>query len=143
MKHTIHIENWHPTRINQLVGVHWGKAQRCKRADLQMIGAYAAKYETPKATGRRRVTVTIALGKGQRGGDPDSYTKSLLDALVGLKLLVDDNRQWLELEPIKYERAANRSTTIELEDIESVTKLPAGYADGAGYGCTARTRGKK
>ena len=53
-----------------------------------------------------------------RAGDPDAYFTSLNDALVYARLLRDDNRQGVELLPIKYERAERKATRIELRDVE-------------------------
>jgi len=114
MNYIIHIPNWHPTKLNKLMGNGFA-ASRKKAGDMCMISAYCQKV--PKATGKRRVDMTITLGKGQRGGDPDAYFKSTNDALVRLGLLKDDNRQWLQLEPIMYERAERPATTIVLRDI--------------------------
>jgi hypothetical protein len=35
--YTIVIPGWHPVRVNQLVGVHWGTRSRRKRADAAMV----------------------------------------------------------------------------------------------------------
>jgi hypothetical protein len=56
----------------------------------------------PKATGRRHVSLHIVLKKGQRAGDLDSYFKSLRAALVHAGMLVDDNRQGVELAPVAF-----------------------------------------
>ncbi len=113
-EYVIHIPNWHPHRLNQLLKVHWSDAGRMKAGDMQMIASYGHKAGVTKATGKRRVEMTITLGKGQRGGDNDAYFKSTLDALVRLGYLKDDNRQWLDLEPVKYERAPLSATTIKI-----------------------------
>jgi hypothetical protein len=43
--------------------------------------------------------------KGQRAPDPDAFFKSLWDALVHAGMLVDDNRQHVELAPVTFSRA--------------------------------------
>jgi hypothetical protein len=110
---TIHIPNFHPTRLNKLLG-HWRVAARLKKNDRSIIQTYCRGL--PAATTKRRVTLTIVLGKRQRGGDPDSYFKSALDGLVHAKQLVDDSKEWCELAPVKYLRG-DMATIIELEDI--------------------------
>jgi hypothetical protein len=115
---TFRIDNYHPTRLNQLLGVHWAVAGRMKRRDREMIAAHAALACVPRATGKRLVTLRIILGKGQRGADPDAFFKALLDAMVHAGLLVDDNRQGVVLAPVEYERAAKKATVITLVDIE-------------------------
>ncbi len=112
---TVTIPNWHPARLNQLIGNRF-KAARLKKADRELILHYLRNV--PSAEGKRRVSVTIVLGKGQRGGDPDCYNKSLLDSLVYWKKLVDDNRQGVELAPLRFERADKPATILELEDME-------------------------
>ena len=114
--YTLSIPCWHPARFNQMTG-HWANAYRRKNVDKQMIAAYAACL--PKAQGKRRVSLHIILDKGQRGGDPDAYTKSLNDALVCAKLLVNDNRQYVENAPTTYSRNPHGwGTRITLEEIE-------------------------
>jgi len=113
---TVTIPNWHPTRLNTLLGAHWAVAARMKKADRRMLCVTC--HGIPKATGKRRVTLTIGLKPRQRAGDPDCYWKSLLDGLVQCKLLVDDNRQHVECMPVQYERGLIMSTTINLGDIE-------------------------
>jgi hypothetical protein len=60
----------------------------------------------------------IILRKGQRAGDPDSYQKSLLDALVQAEMLWDDNRQHVDLAPLTFSRdPAAWGTVITLQDL--------------------------
>lgn len=111
------IDGFHPVLLNKLLGVHWAAAGRLKKADREIIAHYASAVGVPRATGKRQVTLRIVLAKGQRGGDGDAYYKSALDALVKAGLLVDDNRQWAELMPVEYERAAKKATVITLEEV--------------------------
>lgn len=115
--HGLIIDDWHPCRLNKLVGCHWATAARRKRSDRHMVGVYAKIARLPKATGPRRIRLRIVLAPGQRAGDPDAYWKSLLDALVHVGLLLDDNRQHVELAPVAFGRADKRRTEIILEDI--------------------------
>lgn len=117
IKHIIHIPNWHPISVNQLLSVHWRRRKSIKDVDLQMIAAYARQERTPKAKGKRKLKAVITLGKGQRACDPDNYTKSLYDNLKRAGMIKDDNRQWLETEPMEFNRATEKATTIILEDI--------------------------
>lgn len=113
----IHIPRWHPVTLNRLMNSHPMSRSRLKLADLQMIGAYAVKAKVPKATGRRRLEIVITLGKGQRAPDPDAYFKVTNDALVRLGFLRDDSRTWLDLMPVRYERAIEKATTLILTEI--------------------------
>lgn len=117
MIHQIYIPNWTPTPLNKLINVHWALAYKLKQSDMQMIGVYAHRAKIPKAEGKRSLELIITLGKGQRACDNDAYFKSLLDALVTLKLLKDDNRQWLELKPVKFDRAQEKAAMIILGDM--------------------------
>ena len=116
MTYTVAIPNWHPTRLNTLLNLHWAAANRMKHSDAQVIGVYCYQCKVPKAAGKRRVGLEIILGKGQRGGDPDAYFKVVCDALVRLGYLKDDNRQWLDLEPVKYSRGM-KATVITITDL--------------------------
>ena len=49
--------------------------------------------------------------------DPDNLLKSLLDALVHAKLLVDDSAAWVELGEVRVERGGHRKTVVTLEDL--------------------------
>jgi hypothetical protein len=108
------IPRWHPATVNQLLG-HWAKAHRLKRSDRALIAAYGR--QVPKATEPRRVQLTIVLQAAQRAADPDAYFKSSLDGLVHAGLLIDDNRQHVELMPVRFDRSTDWGTLIDLEDI--------------------------
>jgi Holliday junction resolvase RusA-like endonuclease len=101
----------------QLLSGHWAQAARKKKSDARMVWAYAASAQVPKATGKRSLELTIILEKRQRAADPDAYFKSTCDALVRCGLLTDDNRQGVELLPIKYERGERKATRIILKDL--------------------------
>ncbi len=119
MSHKLVIEGWHPARLNLLLGGHWSQGHRLKRADRQMIALAAKLQGIPPATGKRRVSLTLTLAPRQRAGDPDSYFKSLLDALTHAGLLLDDNRQGVELGKVTFERGPVRQTTVLLEDLST------------------------
>lgn len=112
------IPRWHPTKLNDLLNCHWAVADRRKTADREQLAASAWMADIPKATGKRRVTLTIILGPRQRGGDVDCYWKSTLDALKNLRLIIDDSPKWCELAPVKYERGPAMASVVELEEIE-------------------------
>lgn len=115
--HTLTVPHWHPTPLNVLLhGKKWAGVAR-KKKDRETIAAYSLLARVPRAAGKRRVTITIVLGPRQRGGDVDAYQKSSLDALKHAGMLVDDSRHWCEIMPLKWLRAAERATVIELEDI--------------------------
>ena len=118
--YTLFIPQWHPATINQLLRNRWAAAS-LKKSDREIVTWYCRMAKIPAALGKRRVRLTIILKPGQRAADPDSQHKSTLDALVHANALVDDNRQHVELAPVLYERATEKTwgTRIELEDLES------------------------
>ena len=118
MIYTLRIDNWHPRRLNELLAVHWSKAGQLKKADQQLVAAMSLNARIPRATGKRRVRLHLILAPRQRGADPDAYWKSLLDALTSCGLLVDDNRQHVELTMPTFARGKRRETIITLEDLE-------------------------
>ena len=112
----IRIPHWHPTPLNRLLKTHWAVANRYKSMDRDIIQSYANVYGMKPATGHRTVRLTIHMRPKQRAADPDAYWKSLLDALVHAKLLVDDSRTHCTLGGVEFLRGAEVATTIELED---------------------------
>lgn len=121
---TIEIDDYHPIRLNQLIGCHWATVRRRKDSVYRTLRWRS--LDIPRAAGRRRVTLRLTLGPRQRAGDPDAYWKALLDACVRLGLLVDDSRTWVELAPVEFERGERKRTVIELEDIPAAGPRPAG-----------------
>jgi hypothetical protein len=118
LRHTLWIPHWHPTPLNKLLGNHH-KAGRRKRADRDMVMAYAHLSRLPQATGKRRIILEIILDKGMRKCDPDAYWKSLLDALQQAKLLVNDSDRWVVTDPPTYSRGRVWGTRVVLMDLPS------------------------
>lgn len=116
--HEIVIERWEPTRLNTLMGIHWSKANRLKKADAVMIGSYSGHI--PKATAKRKVELIIQMAPKQRCSDPDSHQKSVGDALVKCRLLVNDSHLWVEWLPTKFIRGKNKTTTIRLYEADEI-----------------------
>lgn len=119
MTYEIEIERWHPTRLNELLGLPWSRARR-KHRDADMVAGYCLQRHVTRATGKRRVSLTIGLGPRERGGDPDCYWKSLLDALVKCGALVDDSAKWVDLGAVEYvrEKPRRKFARITLVDVE-------------------------
>jgi hypothetical protein len=118
----LRIEGWKPTFDNELVYVHWATARKRKRRDAEAVALAALAAGIPRATGRRRVSLTIRA-RFRRPPDDPAPLKSTLDALVAAGLLVDDSREWMEFVwPPEFERGGT-VTTIVLEDISAA---PAG-----------------
>lgn len=114
----LEIPNWHPATLNQLLAGRYRSA-KLKRRDRVLVITMARLKDLPTAAGKRRVTLTVTLAKGQRSPDTDAYWKSLLDALTKAKLIKSDHPKWVELAPLIPERSkdAKIRTIITLEDI--------------------------
>jgi hypothetical protein len=111
------IPDWHPLSLNQMIGFNKFVVTRRKHKDAGLVGAACLMAGVPRATGKRRVTLTIVLGPRQKGRDPDAFHKSTCDSLRSCGALVNDSKEWVELPPVRYERAMRRSTRITLEDV--------------------------
>lgn len=136
------IPRWHPARLNTLkAGVHWATAARLKRFDKDVVAISVMGAAVPKADGKRSVELAIVLGPRMRGGDPDSYWKSLLDALVACGALLGDAKEHVELLPVRYERGSQHATLILLRDIHAPVTDRSAYADPS-FGRVER-RGRK
>lgn len=112
------VDGWIPTTLNEMIGRNKYVIHRRKKKDRGVIAAAFLLARVPRATGKRRVTMTIALGPRQRGSDPDAYFKGLLDSLTYVGALVDDSPRWVELAPVAYRRSERKATEIRLEDVE-------------------------
>lgn len=111
------VQGWQPARLNEYVGRHWAVGARKKKFDRELVAACCLGAGVPRAEGKRRVGLVIQLGPRQKGGDPDSYWKTVLDALVACGALVNDNKEGVELLPVEYTRGATRATIILLEEV--------------------------
>jgi len=117
--HTIRIPRWKPVLTNTLMGNHWAKAAKLKKADMQMVSAYCLQAGIPRAKGKRRVELVVEIAGRGRTPDPDSMWKSLLDALKQAGMLVDDSGKWCEIVPPQIIRKAKETaTTIQLTELD-------------------------
>jgi hypothetical protein len=116
MSYILRIENWTPARLNELQG-HWARAARLKRADKNLVCAYAIQNRIPLALGPREVSLRITLPPEARGKDEDSFWKSTLDALVQAKMLVDDCTEYCRIGPVEIVTGPARETLITLTDL--------------------------
>lgn len=85
-----------------------------------MVAGYVRLAGVPPATGRRRITLSLVLGRRGKGPDPDGLWEVLLDSLVKCGVLVDDQIEWVDQAPVvfPYARGDKISTTIMIEDID-------------------------
>jgi hypothetical protein len=114
-RYEVTIPEWIPARLNVLKASHWAVERKLKFADACVIGGELRRAGVTR--GKRRVGLVIVLGPRMRGGDPDAYNKSFLDGLVRCGALVDDNRQGVEILPIRFERQSVMGTRVIIEDL--------------------------
>jgi hypothetical protein len=98
------------------------KAYRRLRNQYEHDVTYSAMAaKVPKATGKRRLSVTRLYCGRARPFDPTNLyggAKPLVDAIVRAGLLVDDKAEWLELGTWGQERTEKTTATrITLEDV--------------------------
>src|SRR5262245_41522897 len=111
-RYSITIPNYHTAIENQWDGHHWSVRAKLKKANRQMIAAYAAVASVPRAESRRMVSLVITLEPGQRAPDKDAWWKSLLDGLKACGRLVNDNPKWCEPGKVEYVRGDAKAITI-------------------------------
>jgi hypothetical protein len=72
----------------------------------------------PRATGKRRVSLHVTLGKGMKEFDGDAPWKSLGDAMKHAGIIADDSTQYLEMGPVTFSRNWLKwGTRITVEDL--------------------------
>lgn len=107
-----------PPTLNSLMRGKRRDRIRLSKEFRRAVGLAALADQIPRATGKRRVTITVILGPRQRGADPDAFFKSTGDALKHAGLLMDDDRHGVEWAPVQYERGEHPACRITLEDID-------------------------
>jgi hypothetical protein len=115
--YTLDIPRWRPALLNELM--HSVKAKiRLKKRDREMVCAYAWLPKIPPPTGKRRVSLHVTRGKGQREFDADAWQKSGLDALKHAGLILDDSSKYVEIGPVTFSRDwRDWGTVIKLDDL--------------------------
>jgi hypothetical protein len=114
---TLEIPGWMPTPLNKLLHCHWGTASKLKDNDLRVISDALTVYGVPEARAKRSVRLLVVLPKGKRAVDPDALHKSLNDALVRCKALVNDSSRWVQIEQPRFARGEELTTFLTLEDV--------------------------
>jgi Holliday junction resolvase RusA-like endonuclease len=113
--YVVTIEGFLPERLNVLLRLHWSKRQRALKSDAERVWAAVREASVPPATGCRRLSVRFE--SPGTPADPDARTKSLADALVKAKVLLDDSPHLLILGSVESVRGPTRRTVITLEDV--------------------------
>src|SRR4051812_23593183 len=106
----------HTAKVNELM---YSVRSRIllKSRDRAHVRLACYNASIPRAVGKRRVSLLISLAPRRKSPDPDSWWKSLLDALVQAGALVDDSDDWCECGPVIYEHGTRSGMVITLEDI--------------------------
>ena len=134
MIHRVTIPDWRPWPDNKLAGgVHWAVRRKRKADDADMVAAYVKQADIPHALDKRRVSLVVTLSGRQKKVDPLAYCKSLFDALVKCRMLIDDSQQFVEWGGIEFKRGERTATEIILEDCEEF-HLPSVVVSGRFYG---------
>jgi len=115
-RYTFIIEGWHPATLNKIMK-HWRIGVRRKREAIKLFTWSAMDLGIPKATRKRRVTLTVYGWRCGNLPDKDAFDKVVLDSLVRSGLLMDDNEKGLEGRmQVELVRSKEKRTVIELED---------------------------
>lgn len=90
------LPRWRPPLQNEYRGRHWSVAHRLRCTATDILAAHALQQRVPRATGRRRLTLSVRLAPRQKRWDRDASDKLLLDALINAGLLIDDSDRGLD-----------------------------------------------
>jgi hypothetical protein len=115
-RHTLAMD-WWPALSNRLLRTHWATRSRLLRCGAEALALDALSQGVPKATGKRRVSLTVLYNNESHRPDPDAFWKVTLDCLARAHLLLDDNPDACELGSVTYERAPRKGLIITLEDV--------------------------
>lgn len=119
-KWDIVVHGYIPRSPNASPRQHWGRRFDERNFWESVVGSAAHLQEIPKATGRRSVTYEICKPGKIKLRDKDNLhasIKHLQDALVNMKLLVDDSPEWIECEVHETNGNKQYSTRITLRDL--------------------------
>ncbi len=116
MIYRLEIPDWRPKTLNAILANRWA-GPKAKKAAAKFFGVYARVFDIPPATGKRRVSLTLRMAKGERCPDEDAYWKVTLDALVRCKLLKQDVPKWCTLGPVTFERTGRAGVVVTLEEV--------------------------
>lgn len=118
MKHILTIPRWMPVSDNILMGAHRFTKIKLKKADANAIYWSMREQRIPTALKRRKIEVVIKCKPRGRMPDPTNFAKSLLDAMVKCRLVIDDSQRWCEyVTPIiKRGKGKDWGTEIIIED---------------------------
>ena len=115
--YTLDIPRWRPALLNELMRSVKNKIH-LKKLDREMVCAYAWQAKIPRATGKRRVSLHVTLGKGMREFDVDAWQKSGLDAMKHAGLIADDSSKFVEIGMLTFSRNWIKwGTRLTIEDV--------------------------
>lgn len=115
--HILDLPAFTPPSVNKAMFASVKQRSRIQRGTRDIIGCEARRQGIPLATCKRRLSLVVTLGKGQRKLDRSNVFKVVEDALVCTGLLVDDTDRWVEHGNVTWERGERR-TQVLLEDLK-------------------------
>ncbi len=114
---TMTVPQWTPALLNDVMGKHWQRAHKIKRKQAEMLAVYARLQDVPRATGKRKLSVTCYGWPTGRIPDQDAIWKLLLDSLVRAQLLTDDGPSGLEgAATVEFVRSEKKQTILRFEE---------------------------
>jgi Holliday junction resolvase RusA-like endonuclease len=116
-RYVFSIPNYRPPSANALYRCKMKRTMEQGRECKDFVTLYGR--DVPKATGPRRVAMTVYLGTRQRKPDADEQLyKAVLDALKACGLLVDDRREMCVVVPTDFYRSIDGKpcTVLVIED---------------------------
>jgi len=111
------LPTWHPPSLNVVRRQHWSKESRIKSAIAEHLYYTCMQAKVTAAQGKRRLALTLVMGKGQRCIDRSNLGKLLLDPCVWIGMIRNDSPRWLSEPEAVYERAAEWGTRIDVSDV--------------------------
>lgn len=117
-RYVLKVDDWAPPTLNSVRGRHWSIEYQAKKHAAEMLAFTSWQQDVPRASVRRRVSLTVTLAGRMKQPDADAFDKILLDALVLCGLLLDDSHRGLAGRmKVKFRRGRPACTKIILEDV--------------------------
>lgn len=115
-RYEVVVPGWRPPTVNALFRGTFRDRMRLEASCKRVVGKACAEHGVAPALARRRVSLSIGLGPGQREFDRDAPYKALFDALVACGALTCDRCEGVEIGTLDFYRSPKGVTTIVIED---------------------------
>jgi hypothetical protein len=111
-----------PPSLNQVLRMHWAKKRLLKKDWIAMIAhsLLLEGWRMKKVDVKQRVVITIHNARTYDKDNAYGSCKVILDAMKTLELLVDDRKEWLDVD-VKQEPSTRKDkrTVIEIGPAEA------------------------